>query len=98
MIPKKAGTDTNLNEQIDKDLSKVLLLVENRDNCKLNVPPLYEVKDEQKQKLKNDLIYTEECVNKKEIPNIIKDEKNCKFCNYVEVCRKRDEENYNPLK
>ena len=79
------------------DLSKVLLLVENRDTCELSIPPLYEVSEEQKKKLRDDLLFAEECVGNKKIPDRVKEQGICKFCSYANICNKIEEEGYNPL-
>lgn len=82
---------------LNLDLSKVLLLVENRDTCELIIPPLFEVTDEMKKQLEQNLLYYEDCVNKQIVPN--KPENiNCKFCSYQEICKKYDEENISPFK
>ena len=79
------------------DLSKVLLLVENRDTCELSIPPLYEVSEEQKKKLRDNLLFAEECVENKKIPDRVKEQGICKFCSYANICNKIEEEGYNPL-
>ena len=70
------------------DLNKAFVTYENRDNCELNVPEIFEVTD----KMKEDLVsYINECegyVERMIAPPKTEGTKNCRFCRYKNICRK----------
>ncbi len=70
------------------DLNKAFVMYENRDNCSLEVPEVFEVT----QNMKNWLVgYIEECegyVERMITPPKTDDSKNCRWCPYKTVCKK----------
>lgn len=70
------------------DLDKAFITYENRDNCSLEVPEIFEVSQE----MKNDLSdYINECegyVERMIAPPKCDDTSACRWCQYKSVCRK----------
>lgn len=70
------------------DLTKAFVLYENRDNCNLECPELFEVTEDMKQSFYNRLLECEGYVERLIIPPKPEDTKKCKWCKYKTVCRK----------
>lgn len=70
------------------DLDKALVLYENRDNCMLTCPEVYEVTQEQKQKIVDLLLECESYVEKLVPPPKPENTKACKWCKYKSSCQR----------
>lgn len=70
------------------DLDKALVLYENRDTCELNAPEIFEVTQEMKNSLSGYIAECEGYVERMIAPPKTADSKNCRFCQYKNICRK----------
>lgn len=70
------------------DLSKAFVLYENRDNCNLECPELFEVTQDMKDKFFDRLLDCEGYVERLIVPPKCDNTKTCRWCKYKTACRK----------
>lgn len=70
------------------DLSKAFVLYENRDNCNLECPELFEVTQEMKDAFFDRLLDCEGYVERLIVPPKCDNTKTCRWCKYKTACRK----------
>ena len=70
------------------DLDKAFVLYENRDNCNLQCPEVFEVTQEMKDNFFSRLLDCEGYVERLIPPPKTDNPKDCKWCKYKTVCRK----------
>lgn len=70
------------------DLDKAFVMYENRDICTLEVPEIFEVTQDMKNWLCNYISECEGYVERMIAPPKTEDSKNCRFCQYKNICRK----------
>ena len=70
------------------DLDKAFVMYENRDNCTLEVPEIFEVTQDMKDWLVGYLSECEGYVERMIAPPKTDDTKNCRWCKYKSICRK----------
>ena len=71
------------------DLNKALVLYENRDNCNLECPEVFEVTEEMKQKRVDKILECDSYVERQIAPPMHSDTKPCRWCQYKTACKKR---------
>lgn len=69
-------------------LDKAFVVYENRDNCALECPEVFEVTPDMKKYLVDRIMECEDYVEKLIAPPKTNDDKNCRWCNYKTICRK----------
>ncbi len=70
------------------DLDKAFVTYENRDCCLLEVPEVFEVSQEMKDKLVAYIMECEGYVERMIAPPKTSDAKNCRWCPYKSICRR----------
>lgn len=70
------------------DLNRALVLYENRDNCSLECPEVFEVTDEMKQAIVDKILECDSYVERLVPPPMHHDKKPCRWCNYQTPCKK----------
>lgn len=70
------------------DLTKALVLYENRDNCSLYCPELFVVTDEMKSQFYDRIFECEGYVERMIAPPKVEDKKVCRWCKYKTECRR----------
>ena len=70
------------------DLDAALVLYENRDNCNLECPEVFEVTDEMKQARVDKILECDSYVERQVPPPMHEDKKPCRWCQYQTSCKK----------
>ena len=70
------------------DLDRALVLYENRDNCNLECPEVFEVTDEMKQARVDKILECDSYVERQVPPPMHHDKKPCRWCQYQTACKK----------
>ena len=70
------------------DLNRALVLYENRDNCNLECPEVFEVTDEMKQARVDKILECDSYVERQIPPPMHHDKKPCRWCAYQTACKK----------
>jgi hypothetical protein len=70
------------------DLNRALVLYENRDNCNLECPEVFEVTDEMKQTRVDKILECDSYVERQVPPPMHHDKKPCRWCQYQTACKK----------
>lgn len=70
------------------DLDRVLVLYENRDNCNLECPEVFEVTQEMKQSRVDKILECDSYVERQVPPPMHSDKKPCRWCRYQTACKK----------
>ena len=70
------------------DLNRALVLYENRDNCNLECPEVFEVTDEMKQARVDKILECDSYVERQVPPPMHHDKKPCRWCQYQTACKK----------
>lgn len=70
------------------DLNRALVLYENRDNCNLECPEVFEVTDEMKQARVDKILECDSYVERQIPPPMHCDKKPCRWCQYQTACKK----------
>lgn len=70
------------------DLERALVLYENRDNCNLECPEVFEVTPEMKQARVDKILECDSYVERQVPPPMHHDKKPCRWCNYQTSCKK----------
>lgn len=70
------------------DLDKALVLYENRDNCNLECPEVFEVTDAMKQARVDKILECDEYVARAVAPPMHDNTKPCKWCQYKTACKR----------
>ena len=70
------------------DLNRALVLYENRDNCNLECPEVFEVTDEMKQARVDKILECDSYVERQIPPPMHHDKKPCRWCQYQTACKK----------
>jgi hypothetical protein len=70
------------------DLNRALVLYENRDNCNLECPEVFEVTDEMKQARVDKILECDSYVERQIPPPMHHDKKPCRWCQYQTSCKK----------
>lgn len=70
------------------ELNQALVLYENRDNCNLECPEVYEVTDEMKQARVDKILECDSYVERQVPPPMHSDKKPCRWCQYQTACKK----------
>lgn len=70
------------------DLCRALVLYENRDNCSLECPEVYEVTDSMKQAVVDKILECDSYVERQIPPPMHSDKKPCRWCKYQTACKK----------
>ena len=70
------------------DLNRALVLYENRDNCNLECPEVFEVTDEMKQARVDKILECDSYVERQVPPPMHSDKKPCRWCQYATACKK----------
>lgn len=70
------------------DLDKALVLYENRDNCNLECPEVFEVTSEMKQARVDKILECDSYVERQIPPPMHSDTKPCRWCSYRTACKK----------
>lgn len=70
------------------DLDKALVLYENRDNCNLECPEVFEVTPEMKQARVDKILECDSYVERQIPPPMHVDTKPCRWCQYKTACKK----------
>lgn len=71
------------------DLDRALVLYENRDNCNLECPEVFEVTPEMKQKRIDKILECDSYVERQVAPPMHPNTKPCRWCQYKTACKKR---------
>lgn len=88
----KEGVDKEHYNQVsaycaELDLNKALVLYENRDNCNLECPEVFEVTQEMKDSFYDRLLDCEGYVERLIVPPKCENTKICRWCKYKTACR-----------
>ena len=70
------------------DLDHALVLYENRDNCNLECPEVFEVTAEMKQARVDKILECDSYVERQVPPPMHHDKKPCRWCQYATACKK----------
>ncbi len=70
------------------DLNRALVLYENRDNCNLECPEVFEVTDDMKQARVDKILECDSYVERQVPPPMHPDKKPCRWCQYQTACKK----------
>ena len=70
------------------DLNRALVLYENRDNCNLECPEVFEVTDAMKQARVDKILECDSYVERQIPPPMHTDKKPCRWCQYQTACKK----------
>ena len=70
------------------DLDRALVLYENRDNCNLECPEVFEVTQEMKQARVDKILECDSYVERQVPPPMHQDKKPCRWCQYQTACKK----------
>lgn len=70
------------------DLDQALVLYENRDNCNLECPEVFEVTAEMKQARVDKILECDSYVERQIPPPMHEDKKPCRWCSYQTACKK----------
>lgn len=89
----KSHIDTQHEDQVCTycmalDLDRALVLYENRDNCNLECPEVFEVTAEMKQARVDKILECDSYVERQIPPPMHEDTKPCRWCSYKTACKK----------